>query len=102
MLFRLISEKVPTAYMVLPHCTSCLICSVVPVGASCGVPVTGVEDTGPVALAAAVEASRDAAAATTPPANTILRPRAASLRWSKERIIFFTQEISLVAVPVRP
>ena len=32
-----IAVKVPTAYMVLPHCASWRTCSVVPVLASCGV-----------------------------------------------------------------
>ena len=55
--FRLIVVKVPTAYMVLPHCTSCRTCSVVPVyDPSCGVPLAGVEDTGPVWAAAGTAA----------------------------------------------
>jgi hypothetical protein len=43
----LISVKVPTANMVPPHWTSCRICSVLPVGASAGVPVAGTGDTEP-------------------------------------------------------
>src|SRR5580704_15697841 len=41
--------KVPTAYIVPPHCASWRTCSVAPVFASCGVPAAGVDDTGPVA-----------------------------------------------------
>jgi hypothetical protein len=37
--------KLPTAYMMPPHCTSYRTCSVVPFGYSCGVPLAGVEDT---------------------------------------------------------
>ena len=48
---RWISVKLPTAYMVLPHCTSWRTVSVVPVAASFGVPVAGVDDTGPVCAA---------------------------------------------------
>ena len=51
MVNRWISEKLPTAYMVPPHCTSWRTVSVVPVAASFGVPVAGVADTGPVAAA---------------------------------------------------
>src|SRR5215469_5520372 len=53
----LIWVKVPTAYMVVPHCTSWRICSVTPVATSVGVPATGVEDTGPVWASAGVPAS---------------------------------------------
>jgi hypothetical protein len=49
LLYRLMDVKLPTAYMVPPHWASCRTCSVVPVGASWGVPAAGVEDTGPVA-----------------------------------------------------
>ncbi|HET7245425.1 MAG TPA: hypothetical protein VFJ07_11380 [Streptosporangiaceae bacterium] len=49
---RWISEKLPTAYMVPPHCTSWRTVSVVPVAASFGVLVSGVANTGPVAAAA--------------------------------------------------
>src|SRR6266567_1807144 len=48
-----IDVKLPTAYMVPPHCTSCRTCSVVPVGASAGVPLAGCVDTGPLAATAA-------------------------------------------------
>ena len=41
----LILVKLPTAYILLPHCTSCLTCSVFPFGESCGVPLAGVDDT---------------------------------------------------------
>jgi hypothetical protein len=40
--FRSIFVKLPTAYMTCPHWTSWRICSVVPVVASCGVPLAGV------------------------------------------------------------
>ena len=50
---RWISVKLPTAYMVPPHCTSWRTVSVVPVAASFGVPVAGVDDTGPVCTALA-------------------------------------------------
>lgn len=53
--FWVIVVKVPTAYMVLPHCTSCRTCSVPALdeyGPSWGVPLAGVEDTGPVCAAA--------------------------------------------------
>ena len=48
---RWISVKLPTANMVLPHCTSWRTVSVVPVAASFGVPVAGVADTGPASAA---------------------------------------------------
>src|SRR6516225_5977582 len=50
---HLILVKLPTAYMVEPHCTSCRTCSVVPVDTSEGVPETGTGDTGPVCAAPA-------------------------------------------------
>ena len=40
--------NVPTAYIVPPQSASWRICSVLPVGASVGVPATGIGDTGPV------------------------------------------------------
>ncbi len=40
-----IKVKLPTAYMVWPHWTNWRTCSVVPVAASCGVPLAGVFDT---------------------------------------------------------
>jgi len=46
--FQLIAVNLPTAYMVPPHCTICRTCSVVPVGASVGVPLAGTGETGPV------------------------------------------------------
>src|SRR5215471_11931891 len=47
--------NLPTAYMVLPHCTSCrIIWSCVPVGTRCGVPAAGVGDTEPAVTAACV------------------------------------------------
>lgn len=49
MLPFLIVVKVPTAYIVLPHCTICRICwTGLVIGSRCGVFVTGVADTGPV------------------------------------------------------
>src|SRR6516164_5118711 len=58
----LIWVKLPTAYMTPLHATICLICSVVPFGASAGVPVAGVGDTGPL-CAAAIDGIRPAALA---------------------------------------
>src|SRR6266516_541644 len=58
----LISVKLPTAYMTPLHATICLTCSVVPVGASAGVPVAGWGDTGPL-WAAATDGIRPAALA---------------------------------------
>ena len=55
-LFLLIEVKVPTAYMVPPHCTSWRICSFVLVALSCGVWLAGVVDTGPVAAPAGTAA----------------------------------------------
>src|SRR5262249_41569315 len=49
---RWIEVKLPTAYMVLPHFTSCRTVSVVPVAASFGRPLGGVGDPGPAAAAA--------------------------------------------------
>ena len=46
-LLCLIEVKVPTAYIVPPHCTSWRTCSTAPVVFSCGV-FAGVADTGPV------------------------------------------------------
>src|SRR5579859_2348610 len=62
---RWISEKLPTAYMVLPHCTSWRTVSVVLVGASFGVPVAGVAETGPVCAAFFAEPLAAVAAAGT-------------------------------------
>src|SRR5215467_5850092 len=46
--------NLPTAYMVLPHCTSCrIIWSCEPVGTRCGVPGAGVGDTELAVTAAA-------------------------------------------------
>jgi hypothetical protein len=58
---RLIVVKEPTAYIVLPHCTSCLTFWGEPVLASCGVPLAGVADTGPLAALAAPGAASPAA-----------------------------------------
>ncbi len=44
--------NVPTAYMVFPHWAIWRTCSVVPVGASCGVLYAGVVPGGPVAAEA--------------------------------------------------
>src|ERR1051326_7383557 len=59
--------KLPTAYITPLHATTCRICSVVPVGASAGVPVTGLGDAGPLGvvplLAAATPGIRPAALA---------------------------------------
>src|SRR5579859_977805 len=58
---RWISEKLPTAYIVPPHGTSCRTVSVVLVAASFGVPVAGVGDTPPVSAAFGAEALAAAA-----------------------------------------
>src|SRR5262249_54151169 len=42
---HLIAVNAPTAYMVPPHLTSWRTCSVLPVGASWGVPLAGLGDT---------------------------------------------------------
>src|SRR5215470_17316827 len=62
MLFRVkiwlpwrIEVKDPTAYMVPPQATSCLICWIVPVLWSAGVPLSGWGDTGPLWAAAVPE-----------------------------------------------
>src|SRR5579859_63519 len=52
--------KLPTAYIVEPHCTSCRTCCVDPVFASDGVPVAGVGLTGPVAAFAGTGLTRPA------------------------------------------
>src|SRR5215472_4520514 len=55
--------NLPTAYMVLPHCTSCrIIWSCEPVGTRCGVPAAGVGDTEPAVTAATVLAGLEGAA----------------------------------------
>ena len=59
-LLCLTEVKVPTAYIVPPHCTSWRTCSTAPVAFSCGV-LAGVADTGPVAASAAVPAAADPA-----------------------------------------
>src|ERR1022692_3481151 len=61
----LIEVKLPTAYMMPPHCTSCRTCSVVPVGFNCGV-APGLVDTAADADAANPVRHTAAAAATTP------------------------------------
>src|SRR2546423_13724875 len=58
----LIRVKLPTAYMTPLHATTCLICSIVPFGASAGVLVAGWGDTGPL-WAAAIDGIRPAALA---------------------------------------
>src|ERR1022692_342199 len=78
-LLCLIEVNVPTAYMVVPHCTSCRTCSVVPVAFSCGVGA-GVLDTGPAVPAARADVAptmHTAAAAAITPARRVshhLRP----------------------------
>src|SRR6266581_9232149 len=69
-----IEVKVPTANMVPPHCTSCRTCSVVPVGASWGVPLAGCVDTGPVAASAGA-ASPSTLTATVPTTRAMLPRR---------------------------
>src|SRR6266567_808932 len=73
-----IDVKLPTAYMVPPHCTSCRTCSVVPVGASAGVPLAGCVDTGPLAASAGA-ASPSTLAATVPTTSPPLPRRAQRL-----------------------
>src|SRR5260370_33796613 len=76
--------KVPTAYMVLPHCTSWRTCSaVVPLLASAGVPLAGAGDTGPAwserALAAGWVVATEATGATGPPTASIPPSRQAAV-----------------------
>src|ERR1019366_8462746 len=70
----LIVEKVPTAYIVPPHCTSWRICStgLSSVVIRCGVSPGGVGDTAP----AGGEAAKDGAAmpATLSPATAVITP----------------------------
>ena len=76
----LIWVKLPTAYMVPPHCTSWRISSVAPVFDSVGVPLTGVGDTVPASAALAGTASTEAGRQHAPAAMpAISAPRAPSL-----------------------
>src|SRR6266536_6430770 len=65
MLLCLIEVNVPTAYIVLPHCTSWRTCSTTPVAFSCGV-FAGVGDTEALAADAVPARHRAAAPAITP------------------------------------
>src|SRR6516164_7467091 len=69
--FQVICEKLPTAYMVLPHCTICRIFSFPVVGFSAGVPLAGVAETAPAgAIRGAPEAGEATdASAVTPTAS---------------------------------
>src|SRR6516165_160523 len=87
--FWLILVKRPTANMVVPHCTSCLTCSVLPEGASAGVPAAGWVDTRPGLLAAGASANAPTtsalAATVTPlrarwPASPRIMPPVASVQ----------------------
>src|SRR5215813_1063108 len=75
----LIWVRVPTAYMVSPHCTSWRTCWVVPVSASVGVPLAGMGDTAPastaLAGAAAAGAGRQHAPAAMPAISAPSAPR---------------------------
>src|SRR5580698_4627124 len=73
----MIVVKVPTAYMVPPHCAICRICSFgLLFGGRCGTFATGVEDTGPVGAAVAKDGAANPARPTaTAAAATPARPQ---------------------------
>src|ERR1700729_3058241 len=73
----MIVVKVPTAYIVPPHCAICRICSFgLLFGGRCGTFATGVEDTGPVGAAVANDGAANPARPTaTAAADTPARPQ---------------------------
>ncbi len=75
----LIKVKVPTANMVLPHCTSWRIWSVAPSATSVGVRATGAGDTGPVWASAGVPDAADSSRQQALAAPAISKPRTPNL-----------------------
>src|SRR5437870_7101303 len=73
----------PTAYIVPPHCTSCLICCVVPVLASCGVQVAATADTGPPTAEIAGVAAPSVKTVAAVAANVALPARDLKTEWEQ-------------------
>src|SRR5215831_8945590 len=78
--------NLPTAYMVLPHCTSCrIIWSCEPVGTRCGVPAAGVGDT-ELAVTVAACVPEGAARADEPSPVMAMAAAAADMPYSGQRL----------------